>query len=693
MELQSDLSNNAAASGVITGPLCRNRNEIETRRPEILSAALKYAQAGWRVFPLFGKKPLTEHGFKDATTDPKTIEEWWAKWPWANVGIATGDLFFVLDVDVKPGGFDSLKALQQEHGALPATLRQTTGGGGVHYFFRMPIGREIKNSTGKLRPGLDIRASGGYIVAAPSVHPANGWKYKFEGTQPATEQPIAEAPDWLLDFLDEPHQIALILPEATQPRFELAPVVPEGTRNDNLFRMAAKLTGVGLRTTEILPLVLAANDTHCKPPLPFNEVVDLTRSAARYPPNVRSPALRNRIAPNAMEDWRNKLSYTATGKPERILANAVIAFQEAPHWQGAFAYDELALRAHTTRRLCSVIPENTHVTDPEISIITTALQSGDGINVSSAVVAEAVFAVAKLTPHHPVRDYLRGLVWDEKPRLDSFLTNYLDVKPSRYSSAVGSRWMISAVARVMRPGCQADSVLILQGPQGSFKSTALRILGGDWFSDDIGELGSKDTLMQMQGKWIIELSELDALSRAEATKTKSFITRQIDNYRPPYGRASLDVRRQAVFAGTTNHDVFLKDETGNRRFWPVRVGKIDLDALRRDRDQLWAEAYERYRAGEAWHLNDPALQTEAEEQQRESLDEDVWQSEIEDYCTTHSDVSIGEILTELIDKPKQQWTQQDKNRVGRCLKALDYERYRPRDPGTGARPWRYRKMK
>lgn len=155
------------------------------------------------------------------------------------------------------------------------------------------------------------------------------------------------------------------------------------------------------------------------------------------------------------------------------------------------------------------------------------------------------------------------------------------------------------MARIYRPGTKVDNCLILDGGQGTLKSTALRTLAEPWFTDELGDLGSKDAALQLRGAWIIELSELDAMQRMEASRIKAFISRSNDRYRPPYGRHVVDMPRECILAGTVNHQTYLRDETGGRLFWPVRTGRIDIADLKRDRDQLWAGARARYQTGDA----------------------------------------------------------------------------------------------
>jgi predicted P-loop ATPase len=179
---------------------------------------------------------------------------------------------------------------------------------------------------------------------------------------------------------------------------------------------------------------------------------------------------------------------------------------------------------------------------------------------------------------------------DGKQRLDHWLTKYIGAEETPYTHSIGRSALIGAVARIRNPGCKVDTVPIIEGKQGLGKSSAARILFDPWFSDELADLGGKDAAMQTQGAWLIEISELDAMSRSEVSRIKAFVSRATDRFRPPYGARVIESPRSCVFWGTTNSDTYLKDETGGRRFWPIKAGRIDVNGLAAARDQLWARS-------------------------------------------------------------------------------------------------------
>lgn len=211
------------------------------------------------------------------------------------------------------------------------------------------------------------------------------------------------------------------------------------------------------------------------------------------------------------------------------------------------------------------------------------------------MVADAILLVASGHTHDSANEYLKSLKWDKVSRLDSWLTQTYGTPDDAYHRAVGSNWMKGLVSRLISPGCKFDHVLVLEGPQGSRKSTSLHVLGGEWHVETTASTDNKDFFMQFSSKAIIEFSEGETLSRTEVKRLKAIITMQFDKYRPPYGRYSMEFPRRCVFAMTTNESEYLKDDTGNRRWLPVTLVResADIEWLRENRDQLYAEAYHR----------------------------------------------------------------------------------------------------
>jgi len=394
-----------------------------------------------------------------------------------------------------------------------------------------------------------------------------------------------------------------------------------------------------------------------------------------------------------MNGWRGDLLLTPTKQPRPLLRNAIIALRGAPEWQGVLAYDEFALATMAMKPPPWLKPQDNAWeprawTDHDDVLATDWLQA-QGIGVPVPVTASAVEAVAKDESFHPVRHYLTGLIWDGTKRVGRFAAMYVGAEDTPYHSEVSTRMFIAAVARIMQPGCKHDHMSILEAPQGTGKSRTLRKLFEPWFTDDLAEFGSKDASMQVRSAWGIEVAELSSMTRSEIERVKAFITRSTDRFRPSYGRRVIEVPRQAVFFGSTNALEYLKDETGGRRFWPIRCGVIDYDAVVRDRDQLWAEAVALYNTGEPWWLTNNALVLEPRGQQDARYQDDAWYEFITRYCANADNVSVAEIL-EAIGLERARWTQPDQNRVVRCLVRLGWERYQKRLPSR-ERQWRYRR--
>jgi predicted P-loop ATPase len=325
-----------------------------------------------------------------------------------------------------------------------------------------------------------------------------------------------------------------------------------------------------------------------------------------------------------MTEWRNGLQKSGRGEPRGNLFNVLHALRNAPEWTDVLAYDEFEIRV-VTRRPPPWRGAKVAKWADDHDTRACAWFQDVGIPANVGVVGRAIQTIAREKPVHPVREYLKDLHWDRTPRLDRWLTSYFGVEDNPYVRAVGSRFLVSAVARVFKPGCQADNMLILEGHQGILKSSALRALAEPWFADRISQLGSKDSAIEVAGVWLFEMSELDALTKTSNSAIKSFVSRRSDRFRPPYGKHVIDHPRQCVFAGTINPvEGYLKDPSGARRFWPVTCGDIDLESLARDRDQLWSEAVVHFMRGAPWWLETPRLEAFAKAEQEVRYEAGAW---------------------------------------------------------------------
>jgi predicted P-loop ATPase len=391
-------------------------------------------------------------------------------------------------------------------------------------------------------------------------------------------------------------------------------------------------------------------------------------------------------------DWRRILITNKDGNPRPLLANALTALRNDPAWQGVLAFNEFAVRIEIQSRTPWGKEPGEQWTDNDDRLTSEWLQK-ESITVTTNVAGEAVQTVAMEHAFHPVRDYLNGLKWDEKPRLRNWVNTYLGVDPDKdIARAFGFMWMISAVARIFEPGCKADCCLILEGPQGIGKSTSLRVLSTPWFTDQLAELGTKDASMQCHGVWIVELAELDSINRSETSRIKAFMSATFDRFRLPYGKNVTQWPRGCVFAGSTNKDDYLRDETGARRFWPIKCTAVDVKALERDRDHLWAEAVHLYRGRKEWWLTDDTDITAAEAEQAARFEVDPWAEKISAFIQSRDEVTIGDVLTN-IGKHEGQWTRADEMRVSAFLKSRKWAKVRTEvrtEVGT-LRPWVYRR--
>ncbi len=370
-----------------------------------------------------------------------------------------------------------------------------------------------------------------------------------------------------------------------------------------------------------------------------------------------------------------------------IVANALLALRRDSGVQDAFAYDEMGRTTMLMHPIGSPMApfEPRAIIDEDVVYIAEYLQQAGLKHIASGVVRDAIGARALENSYHPVREYLDSLQWDGQKRANVWLTTRLGAELTDYTIAIGRMFLIAMVARIYEPGCKSDHMMVLEGPQGAMKSSACAILGGPWFSDALPEVCSgKDVSQHLRGKWLIEVSEMHAMGRAETTLLKSFITRQIEKYRPSYGRFEVEEPRQCVFIGTTNREAYLRDESGGRRFWPVKTGNIDIDGLAEDRDQLFAEAVH-FTGGEPWWPDRAFEQQHIKQEQEARFEADAWEDHITDYVATRTKVTIGEIAQGALFFDKSKIGTADQRRIAAILELLGWHRL-PKDR-QGKRFW------
>jgi predicted P-loop ATPase len=371
-------------------------------------------------------------------------------------------------------------------------------------------------------------------------------------------------------------------------------------------------------------------------------------------------------------------------RPFDNLHNAILALRLEPGLRNMLQFNEFSCKpmmVHPINEPAS--PYTPHdMTDEDIGGVQECLQSIGLKGISKANVLGAVHIVSRDVPVHPVKEYLSTLYTDQVIAIDTWLSDYAGCEDTPYTRMIGRKYIIGMVKRILFPGCQMDYMIVLEGAQGIGKSSLLRTLAGDqWFSDHIPDIGSKDTQMALSGKWLFEFAELHAFGKAESEHMKGFVTRRFERFRVPYKSMLEEIPRQCVFAGTTNREVYLKDETGNRRYWPVKVvGRIDSDGLANARDQLFAEALDLIVNQKEEPF--PPAKFEREHiipQQAKRYDEDVWQEKIVTYLIGLKSVTVGDILYPCLSVTHDRQDRRSQMRVVNILQALGWQSRR----GTG----------
>lgn len=325
-------------------------------------------------------------------------------------------------------------------------------------------------------------------------------------------------------------------------------------------------------------------------------------------------------------EWLEGLEYTERGKLRSTISNFSLIIENEPFLKGRIAFNEFSNRANVVGQLPWRAKGNLQDwTDTDDSGLREFIEKHYEIS-STAKCADALALSFERHRFHPIKNYLNSISWDGQKRIDTLLIDYLGAEDNNYVRTVTRKILVAAVARVFNPGCKFDNMPVLSGPQGIGKSTLIKRLGQDWYSDSLTTVNGKDAYEQLQGVWLIEMGEMMATKKADIEATKHFLSKTEDIYRVAYGRRTSRFPRQCVFLGTTNDREFLRDKTGNRRFWPIDVGmqerkKTVFDDLTKEEiNQIWAEAVELFKNKEPLYLN-------AEEEKEAQIQQDAHSEE------------------------------------------------------------------
>lgn len=362
------------------------------------------------------------------------------------------------------------------------------------------------------------------------------------------------------------------------------------------------------------------------------------------------------------DNWEQKLDLTRSGRVLETIGNAVTILERDPALRFTFGLNEFTGRVNVKRDLpWRRKSDGLLWTDVDDADLRHFMEVAHG-HTHKGNIETAFSSVTRRNRFHPVREYLDKLVWDGTARIGSLLVDFLGAEDTEYVRTVTHKTMVAAVARIFEPGVKFDYMLTLVGPQGVGKSTLFHILAGEWFSDSFHTFQGKEAYEQLQGAWIVEIAELAATKKSDVESMKQFITKRVDSYRQAYGRHISEFKRQSIFIGTTNDYEFLRDRTGNRRFWVVEVGVEPTlysmwdDLTQEDVNQMWAEALHYYRAGEELRL--PAeMEREAALAQDDHVEESPLKGIIEEYL----EIPITEDWYDLPLHKKKQYIQQYKS--------------------------------
>lgn len=711
------------------------------------------ALACFPLMPLFeGTKVAVLDKWQHLEPDPTlTIENF----P-DNYGIPIPAGVLVIDVDPKgyDKGDDAWIRFQADFGITPEDLDTYTvrsrvypdGREGLHIYTSIPQGMTIRVKDKAYR-GIEIKTKGQYLVGPGSIHPdtkkpyvvTNGTPEKLKPCRPAIYNFYTRAArvhqNGMEGFSDD---------KKTRDRFvDYLATAPEAIQGRDGDKQTYDIACVGrdfnLPEESTYDLMLACWNDRCAPPWSPGDLRAKVANAYRYakdePGNLHPEAAfknfavaaptpeltigdvekesKRRIAKKDAEQvaeiqWDGMRDGNGNILKYYNTLDNVKNFFRRPHMPPDY-YNALfkIIRMNTfSNRIEFTRPAPWHKPGEKVyswrDIDTTQFRAQISNKVrwnpGKELVNDGIASYAEDNGYHPVQNYLKSLKWDGVERIGKLWTHYCGAEENIYTVATARCTMIAAIARIMQPGCQHDHVPILEGKQGTGKSTFCRILGGEWYADLHLDPHNKDTALAIQGVWIVELSEMTHTRKADADAIKSFISRTFDRLRKPYGTIMEDIPRQSICIGTMNpgsSGVYMSDQTGNRRSWPIHTGVFKNDELRRDRDQLFAEAYDMWRCGEPHWLVEADVIAYAIKEQASRTEMDAWAECVESWLDRearegrfHERLSTMQIAAEVLNMATSSLDRRTQTRIADAMNTLGWEKAQVREKGIARKGYK-----
>jgi predicted P-loop ATPase len=659
---------------------------------------------------------------------------------------------FVTDLDVRPAkdgkpardGIAAFLALAALHGGeIPDTLSVLTPSGGVHLYWRLPPGLYIPTTHSEIADGVDVQCEPGYVVGPGSSHKNGGVYEEVPG-------PLADCPAWLLALIVKDPTARLVL-SATEHR-TVDPSSPEGVRavawskqylltraepaiegqdgSGRFLGVACHLMYSALPLETLHDLVEEFYNHRCVGPWSPKEIdhklVDADKRMME-PRGLCSPGFSDAMhgrtkdtdarTPSPLHEYTFEPGMRSEAETSKASFGEIVGdLYDHIDWAGVLMYDTFKDQISAVDPPSKLDAETSAgLSDNDIHIIRCWFEY-HGKKINKEDIQAAVEVVAHRQAFNSIQDWLRSLSWDGVKRLERVLPEYFQTRDGPYERAIGKRWFIALVARAMEPGCQSDCTLILEGPQGYGKTSAFRALMHEphWYADSTSGVDDKDFKQNLLGIWLMGFDELDSLAKGSLTKVKTELTVTRDHYRKSYGRRPGGYPRACVFCGSTNAKKYLNDSSGGRRFWPCEILRpIDIARIRAVHEQLFAEAYVLYRAGEPWYANTPEVVGLCEEEQEARLEIHPWEDRIRDWLHDPTRVSwepiakvegsmyggglqafdaskgvtAGDVLKHAVGKLEGQWNPGDAQTIGRIMIRLGLRHVRVRN--GRALSWRY----